>query len=180
MTGEPYRSCSHRAAGRTSRYLCSLKPRTLLKTSNSTQEQHLLPMKGSRSACATSDSSSTMLQTTSNLRGSSLPSLWVISGHLPRKKRCPFFPRKQTCAVQQLMSALGQKRTSESQKKDRLAAVSPKSDQVVVCITWRTLPLFSSSASRVARARRGRWRKAGAQREPASSRRRLVARRCCW
>src|SRR6476660_9074725 len=50
MTDEPYRSCSHEAVGRMSRQLCSLRPRVLLKTSNSAREQHMLPVKGSRSA----------------------------------------------------------------------------------------------------------------------------------
>ncbi len=38
--------------------------------------------------------------------------LWVKSRHSRRKKSCPFYPRKRTCAVQLRMSALGQKRTS--------------------------------------------------------------------
>src|SRR5262249_11425923 len=38
--------------------------------------------------------------------------LWVISGHMQRKKACPLYPRKRTCAVQLEMSAMGQKRTS--------------------------------------------------------------------
>jgi hypothetical protein len=33
------------------------------------------------------------------------------SRHVPRKWSCPLCPSKRTCAVQQLMSALGQKRT---------------------------------------------------------------------
>jgi hypothetical protein len=37
--------------------------------------------------------------------------LWVKSGHSHRKKACPLYPRKRTCAVQLGMSALGQKRT---------------------------------------------------------------------
>src|SRR4030095_5991651 len=37
--------------------------------------------------------------------------LWVKSKHSRRKKSCPLYPRKQTCAVQLGMSALGQKRT---------------------------------------------------------------------
>jgi hypothetical protein len=37
--------------------------------------------------------------------------LWVISGHVRRKRSCPLCPRKRTCALQQLMSAMGQKRT---------------------------------------------------------------------
>src|SRR5262249_50101930 len=31
-----------------------------------------------------------------------------------RKQSCPRYPRKRTCAVQQLMSALGQERTTNS------------------------------------------------------------------
>ena len=38
--------------------------------------------------------------------------LWVISRHLQRKKACPLYPRKRTCAMQLGMSAMGQKRTS--------------------------------------------------------------------
>src|SRR5262249_55122372 len=41
----------------------------------------------------------------------SLCPLWVISGHMRRKKACPLYPRKRTCALQLGMSALGQKRT---------------------------------------------------------------------
>ena len=39
--------------------------------------------------------------------------LWVISGHPRRKKSCPLYPQKQTCAVHQRMSAKCQKRTSD-------------------------------------------------------------------
>ena len=45
----------------------------------------------------------------------------------------PLYPRKRTCAVQDLMSALGHKRTLKNRsrkQKDRLAAVSLKSSQV--------------------------------------------------
>jgi hypothetical protein len=38
--------------------------------------------------------------------------LWVKSRHVRRKKPCPLYPRKRTCAVQLVMSALCQKRTS--------------------------------------------------------------------
>ena len=38
--------------------------------------------------------------------------LWVKSGHVHRKRPCPLYPRKRTCAVQELMSALCQKQTS--------------------------------------------------------------------
>src|SRR5262249_58493211 len=37
--------------------------------------------------------------------------LWVKSRHSRRKKSCPLYPRKRTCAVQLGMSAMGQKRT---------------------------------------------------------------------
>ena len=46
---------------------------------------------------------------------------------------CPLYPQKRTCAVQLGMSARCQKRTWKNRsvkQKDRLAAVSPKSDQV--------------------------------------------------
>src|SRR5262249_57271593 len=46
--------------------------------------------------------------------------LWVNSGHLQCKKACPLYPRKQTCAVQLDMSALGQKRTHAAQQKGSL------------------------------------------------------------
>ena len=36
----------------------------------------------------------------------------TMSRHMRCKKRCPLYPQKQMCAVQTLMSALGQKRTS--------------------------------------------------------------------
>jgi hypothetical protein len=35
------------------------------------------------------------------------------------QKSCPLYPRKQTCAVQLRMSALGQKRTHAAQQKRR-------------------------------------------------------------
>src|SRR5262249_54642017 len=38
--------------------------------------------------------------------------LWVKSRHSRRKKSCPLYPQKRTCAVHLAMSALGQKRTS--------------------------------------------------------------------
>jgi hypothetical protein len=50
----------------------------------------------------------------SNNTGSGTCPLWVISRHLHRKRPCPLHPRKRTFAVQQLMSAKGQKRTSHS------------------------------------------------------------------
>src|ERR1043166_1408797 len=37
--------------------------------------------------------------------------LWVISGHFAVQSSCPLYPRKQTCAVQLGMSAMGHKRT---------------------------------------------------------------------
>jgi hypothetical protein len=36
--------------------------------------------------------------------------LWVRSRHSHRKKSCPLYPRKRTCAMQLGMSAMGQKR----------------------------------------------------------------------
>ncbi len=60
--------------------------------------------------------------------------LRVKSGRDALKFRCPLYPRKRTFAHAIRMSALGQKRTHALQhkrkKKDRLAAVSPESDQV--------------------------------------------------
>src|SRR6476646_10647469 len=38
--------------------------------------------------------------------------LWVKSGHVRCDRACPLYPRKRTCAVQPVMSALGQERTS--------------------------------------------------------------------
>src|SRR5262252_6757528 len=37
--------------------------------------------------------------------------LWVKCRHTQRTSSCPLYPRKRTCAVQLVMSALGQKRT---------------------------------------------------------------------
>src|SRR5262249_36729997 len=43
--------------------------------------------------------------------------LWVKSRHPHCTKSCPLYPRKRTYAVQQLISAMGQKRTSTSQQR---------------------------------------------------------------
>src|SRR5262249_21926156 len=48
--------------------------------------------------------------------------LWVKSRHLRRKKSCPLYPRKRTCAVQLGTSALGQKRTSRNRQVGGLVA----------------------------------------------------------
>src|SRR5262245_42711740 len=39
--------------------------------------------------------------------------LWVIGTHNRAPVQCPLYPRKRTCAVQLVMSALGQKRTCD-------------------------------------------------------------------
>ena len=41
-----------------------------------------------------------------------------------RKRPCPLYPRKRTCAVQRAMSALGQKRTHAPQQTDRYSITS--------------------------------------------------------
>jgi hypothetical protein len=46
-------------------------------------------------------------QTLVRWKGRTCP-LWVKSRHLQRKRSCPLYPRKRTCAVQGPMSALGQ------------------------------------------------------------------------
>ncbi len=45
--------------------------------------------------------------------------LWVKSRHSHRKTSCLLYPRKQTCAAQKRMSALGQKRTSGRPKTNK-------------------------------------------------------------
>jgi len=44
----------------------------------------------------------------------SLCPLWVKSRHMQRTRACPIYPQERTCAVQQPMSALGQKRCLRS------------------------------------------------------------------
>jgi len=49
--------------------------------------------------------------------------LWVKSGHVRRKRRCPLYP--QTCAVQLAMSATGHKRTSCLIRSPRRRVIEP-------------------------------------------------------
>ena len=46
--------------------------------------------------------------------------LWVKSRHLQRKKRCPLYPQKRTCAVHKLMSAKCHYRTHALQQTEPL------------------------------------------------------------
>ena len=45
--------------------------------------------------------------------------LWVKSRHLQRKKACPLYPQKRTCAMQRAMSAKGQEQTHAAQQGRR-------------------------------------------------------------
>jgi len=51
--------------------------------------------------------------------------LWVKSRHSHRKKPCPLYPQKRTCAAQLEMSALGQWRTSETSGTTKRVGPSP-------------------------------------------------------
>ena len=50
---------------------------------------------------------------------SALPPIATAKADI-RKRSCPLYPRKRTCAVQPGMSALGQKRTHTPQQKGSL------------------------------------------------------------
>ena len=72
--------------------------------------------------------------------------LWVKSRHLQCNRPCPLYPRKQTCAVQLGMSALGQKPTSAIRSRDlanqpfQRASIAGRA--ILLLFTARSLKLF--------------------------------------
>src|SRR4029078_4495870 len=58
--------------------------------------------------------------------------LWVKSRHVRRKTSCPLYARKRTCAVQTVMSALGQKQTSGLLFNHRIGAQDETSRDGIV------------------------------------------------
>jgi len=72
------------------------------------------------------------------LEGAGLPQCphWVRSGYLQCNQTCPLYPRKQTCAAQLGMSALGQKWTHAVQQKSILTrSTSPRATRWIVELT---------------------------------------------
>src|SRR5262245_50241623 len=52
--------------------------------------------------------------------------LWIISGHMRCDDPCLLYTQKRTCAVHQVMSALGQKRTFATQ--NGMSPLPPRAD----------------------------------------------------